>query len=172
MPPISDFSPVGLDRAIFGILIWRLLFLGSQKPGAKEKDERLSLSKRPHAGPLPSLCLWPVGTALGSCPTVRASTSLWKTSHFPREQSRATETLWERQMAHASSAQPPTRYLIISQLFNLLACGFSLMYTGESESHPIDLTGWLRGPREKMDVKVLCELEKYRPHLNDGACYS
>lgn len=46
------------------------------------------------------------------------------------------------------------------------------MYTGESESHPTDLTGWLRGPREKMDVKVLCELEKYWPHLNDGACYS
>ena len=37
MPPISDLFPVGLDRAIFGILIWRLLFLSIQKPKKKMK---------------------------------------------------------------------------------------------------------------------------------------
>lgn len=57
------------------------------------------------------------------------------------------------------SAQLPTRPMTVSELFNLLDCGFPLLYTGENDHHPTDLAGLLRDPKEMMDVKVLCELQ-------------
>lgn len=63
-------------------------------------------------------------------------------------------------MAHISfSAQPPVRRLTISKLLNPLELGFSLLYTGESDSHPADLAWLLRGPKLIRDVKIQCELK-------------
>lgn len=60
-------------------------------------------------------------------------------------------------MAHTfSSAQPPTRHLTISKLFNFLEHGFSLPSPGKSDSHPTGLAGLLKGHRLKA-VKVLYE---------------
>lgn len=106
------------------------------QPGAKEKSERPLM--RPSY-----LSLWPwcvssvlEGHPVGKqpcvpspCPTVRAAIALGKMLQFLRKHSRAPETLFgSTQMVHISfSAQLPTRNLIVSKLFNILECGFSLL---------------------------------------------
>lgn len=59
-------------------------------------------------------------------------------------------------MTHISfSTQLPNSYLIISKLFNLWNMGFSLLWTGESDSHPADHAELLKGPKKMLDGKVL-----------------